>query len=245
VNNQSTNRKITPRLGVVYDLSSVASLFVGRSEGIKIPVLSLFSAPPKPEESSQTEVGLRITEWSGVTATLAWFDLTRKNVVIADPSRPGFSIQAGQQRSRGIDADVHWQATPAWAWLLAFTAQQAEISQDTNQSLVDKQLFNVPERSARLATRYDVKGGRWHGLGLGLGLTYRSRLPINSANTRFTPSATVWDAQLSYVHDSARYSVGVVNLLDKKYFVPSNYFGGNQVIPAQRRALTVAAQFSF
>ena len=245
INNVSDNSKTTPRVGAVYEFTPQVSVFAGYGEGMKVPTFSIFSAPPKPEESAQTEVGFRLKDLAGVTATLAWFDLTRKNVAIGDPANPGFSIQAGKQRSRGVDLDLRWQASPSWAWIAAFTTQTAEITEDSNATLVGKQLFNVPEQSARLATRYDFRSGDLTGLGLGLGVTHHSRLPGNSTNTFFTPATTVWDAQLSYSLWKARLGLNVLNLTDKKYYVPSAYFVGGQVTPALPRTITATATFSF
>lgn len=245
-NNHSSNSKLTPRLGAVYEFTPNFSAFVGYGEGIKVPTVSVFSAPPKPEESKQTEVGFRLKDLAGITATFALFDLTRKNVAIADPLLPGFSIQAGKQQSRGIDADIRWQATPSWSLLAAFTAQTAEITENTSApATVGKQLFNVPQQTARLATRYDFRAGALAGLGLGLGLMHNSKLPGNSSNTFFTPATTTWDAQASYAIGKARFGLNIFNLTDKKYYVPSNYFGGNQVIPAMPRTITASANFSF
>lgn len=245
INNISSNSKITPRIGAVYALTPKLSMFVGYGEGIKVPTSVIFSTPPKPEESKQTEVGFRLKDFVGITATVAWFDLTRKNVAIADMANPGFSIQAGKQQSKGVDMDLRWQATASWAWIAAFTSQKAEITEDSNASLVNKQLFNVPEKSARLASRYDFLSGDMTGLGLGLGLTHSSKLPGNSTNTFFTQAATVWDAQVSYTIGKARLGLNVFNLTDKKYYIPSNFFLGNQVMPALPRMITATADFSF
>ncbi|WP_234086499.1 TonB-dependent siderophore receptor [Azonexus sp. R2A61] len=245
IDNVSSNSKLTPRIGAVYELTPAISLFAGYGEGMQVPAFSVFSKPPKPEESKQTEIGFRLKDLAGVTATVAWFDLTRKNVAIGDPANPGYSIQAGKQESKGVDVDLRWQATPAWAWIAAFAVQKAEITEDSDATLVGKQLFNVPEKTARLATRYDFRSGSLAGLGLGLGLTHSAKLPGTSTNTFFTPATTVWDAQLSYTIWKARFGLNIVNLTDKKYYVPTTYFGGGQVIPALPRTITATANFSF
>ena len=115
---------------------------------------------------------------------------------MGDPANPGYSIQAGKQQSKGVDIDLRWQATPSWAWIAAFTAQKAEITEDSNAAWVGKQLFNVPEQTARLATRYDFRSGDLAGLGLGLGLTHNSKLPGNQTNTFFTPANPFWIERL-------------------------------------------------
>lgn len=245
INNVSSNSKATPRVGAVYEITPNFSVFAGYGEGMQVPAFSIFSKPPKPEESKQTEVGFRLKDLAGITATAAWFDLTRKNAAMGDPANPGYSIQAGKQQSKGVDIDLRWQATPSWAWIAAFTAQKAEITEDSNAAWVGKQLFNVPEQTARLATRYDFRSGDLAGLGLGLGLTHNSKLPGNQTNTFFTPATTVWDAQASYTIWKTRFGLNVFNLTDKNYYVPSAYFGGGQVIPALPRTITATANFAF
>jgi iron complex outermembrane receptor protein len=243
-NNVSTNSKLTPRLGAVYDLTPAVSTFVGYSEGIKIPMGANFATPPKPEEFKQTEVGLKLAKWQGVTATVAWFDLQRRNAAATDPTTFK-SYQIGQQQSTGVDADVTWRASSTLTVLAALSVQTAKVTENNlDETLVDKQLFNVPEKSARLAARYEPTG-EFKGWGAGLGMTYRDALPGNDKNTYFTPAVTLWDAQLSYRKNGVRYGLNVSNLFDKKYFVPSAYFAGGNVIPAVRRTLAATADFSF
>ncbi|VVD65751.1 ferrichrome-iron receptor [Pandoraea communis] len=243
--NVSRNSKVSPRVGAVYEITPKISAFAGYGEGIRVPAFYLFASPPKPEEYNQKEIGLRLKDLAGITATVALFDLNRKNVAVADPANAGYYIQAGKQRSRGIDIDVRWQATPSWTWIAAYSQQTAKIVDDGIAALVDKQLFNVPKQTARLATRYEFRSGWLAGLGLGLGMTFNSELPGNSTNTFFTPATTVWDAQASYTIGRARYGLNIFNLTNKKSFVPSTYFLGGQVIPALPRTVSVTAAFSF
>lgn len=245
INNLSTNKKVTPRVGAVFDASDVVSVFAGYSEMSRVPFGSLFSTAPKMEEAEQKELGLRIKGWNGLSATAALFDIQRKNAAVADPLNPGFSVQTGVQQAKGLDLDVRWQVSPSLAWIAAYTHQTAEISQDTNAAWVGKRLFNVPEQTLRVAARYDVRHGDWTGLGLGLGATYRSSLAGDTDNTFFTPAVTLVDAQASYKRGGMKYSASVSNLLNKQYYAPMAYFGGGQVVPGTPRTLVlgVTAQF--
>jgi iron complex outermembrane receptor protein len=244
-NNVSRNSKLTPRLGAVYDLSDRVSVFAGHGQAIKVPLFGYYLTPPKPEEFKQTELGFKLQNFNGVSATVALFDLARDNVTVTDPNTFA-AYQTGRQRSKGLDVDVRWQASPEWIWLAAFTNQTAETEVDSfNPSAVGKQLFNVPEQQLRLAARYDARGGSLAGWGFGLGVTYRSKLPGTASNAFFTPAATVWDAQVSYQTQAARYGLSVGNLTNKKYFVPAAYFGGGQVIPALPRTVALTAKFAF
>ncbi len=245
INNQSTNKKVTPRVGAVFDASDVVSMFAGYSEMSRVPFGSLFSTAPKMEEAKQKELGIRIKGWNGLSASAALFDIQRKNAAVADPLNPGFSVQTGVQQAKGLDLDVRWQVSPSLAWIAAYTNQTAEISQDTNAAWVGKRLFNVPEQTLRVAARYDVRQGDWTGLGLGLGATHRSSLAGDTSNTFFTPAVTLVDAQASYKRGGMKYSASVSNLLNKQYYAPMAYFGGGQVVPGTPRTLVlgVTAQF--
>ena len=70
-----------------------------------------------------------------------------------------------------------------------------------------------------------------------------SALKGDAGNTYETPAATVFDAQASYRVGSVRLGLVLDNLTDRKYWVPSRYFGGGQVTPAPRRS--VAATVSW
>jgi iron complex outermembrane receptor protein len=245
VSSQSTNNKVTPRLGAVYDASDVVSFFGGYSEMARVPFGSLFTTAPKMEEAVQKELGVRIKGWNGLSATAALFDIQRKNAAVAHPTIPFRSAQTGLQQAKGLDLDLRWQATPSLAWIAAYTHQTAEITQDTTANLVGKRLFNVPEQTLRVAARYDVRQGDWRGLGLGLGATHRSSLAGDTSNTFFTPAVTLVDAQASYKRGSMRYSASLTNLLNKQYFAPMAYFGGGQVVPGMPRSLVVGVSTHF
>jgi len=77
----------------------------------------------------------------------------------------------------------------------------------------------------------------------GLGLTHHSQLPGNGDNDFFTQSATVWDAQISFVTKSAKFGAYVNNLTNKQYMRPSAYFGGGQLLPNAPRTFMLSAQF--
>lgn len=244
VSNISTTSKATPRFGAVYEFTPKVSAFAGYSSGIKVPTISVFSTPPKPEEAEQKEIGLRFKNLSGISATLAWFDLTRTNVAVPDPVLIGRSIQSGKQQSRGVDLDLVWQVNNSLRWILALSNQTAKIAEDTVLP-VGSQLFNVPETTARLAVRYDIRSGDLAGLGFGLGTTYQSELPGNTTNTFFTPASTVWDAQIAYSIKKMQIALAIRNLTDREYWIPSTYFGGGQVIPALPRTVSASVKLDF
>jgi len=235
VDNRSTNRKTLLRAGAVLPIGSMLSAFAGWGQGMRVPTFAIFSAPPKPELSTQSEIGLRVTGVPGLSASLALFDLKLKNALMPDPAHPGQTVQVGSKRSRGVDAELQWQVTPGWHLLASLTQQNPKV-QDTGKQAVD-----MPRTSARLATRHELPGG----FGVGLGLTHHSTLPGDASNSYFTPAATLFDAQLSWKLQRVTLGLVAQNLADKRYYTPSRYFGGGQVTPAPRRTVAATARVDF
>lgn len=244
LNNSSTKTsKVNYKLGATYDLTDTIAPFIGYTESARVPTNTYGLTNPQVEEGKQAELGVKFKNHSGISGTVAYFNLKRSNVPVLDMSF--VPHQVGGQQSRGLDVDLNWQLNASWQWLLAYTHQTAKVTEDSyNPASVGKQLFNVPKHSLRLASRYDIRSGDFAGLGLGLGASYSSKLPGDSSNSYFTPAVTVWDAQLSYQQKNIRYGLHVNNLFDKQYFRPSAYFGGGQVMPGQPRTIMATVQFS-
>lgn len=238
VSNETKNDKTLGRVGAVVQLAPTVSAFAGWGQGMRVPTFAVFTNPPKPELSEQTELGLRLSGWNGLTGTIAWFDLSLKNGLQPDPANLGRTLQVGREKSRGIDVDLQWQLAASTRLLLALSRLSTEVV-DTGKAFVD-----VPGTSARLALRHELGAGSvLPGLGLGLGLKHHGKLKGDAANTYETPAATVVDAQLSHRVGALKLGLVIDNLADRKYWVPSRYFGGGQVTPAPRRSVAATASW--
>lgn len=107
VNNQSSNH-FSPRVGIVYQPSKTTSLYFNwfNSFNPQFQSRSRTDEQFKPETAEQFEVGVKQELFNNqVSATLAFYQLTRQNVLTTDPVDTAFSIQTGEQISRGIVAD--------------------------------------------------------------------------------------------------------------------------------------------
>lgn len=238
---RSSNSKTVPRVGAVFDITRNVSAFAGYGETFRMPMYGAYTSPIKPEEAEQTEVGLRIRYLHGITASLAWFDLTRRNIPANDVL--GLTYQVGKQNSKGVDLDLVWQANREFSLLANISNQEATTEENQySPASVGKTLLGIPETAARLAARYDFQQGPLSGLGLGLGVRHHSRLAGNSSNTFFTPEATLYDAQVSYRVKSVKLNLAINNLFDKQYFVPSTQ---SQVMPAPGRTAMLSASLAF
>ncbi|WP_255458602.1 TonB-dependent receptor [Nitrospira sp. KM1] len=176
----SDDTAVSPRLGLVYQPIEPVSLyatwmrgFLPVSPGTFNPGGALF----KPERSTLYEIGVKTFFFENrVSTTLAWYRLTRDNILTLDPLAPGFQVQTGQQRSQGIELDVTATLTSGWNVIASYAYTDAEVTQDNDLTIVHKRLGNVPYNKATLWSTYHFQDGSLKGFGVGGGVYgYTSR----------------------------------------------------------------------
>ena len=234
-----TYTHVSPRVGVTYDLTPGAALYGGYATAFRAPFGFIGSATPKPETSKNFEFGVKLADKArGLSGTLAVFQQTRNNVATPDLTNPLFSIQTGQQRSRGFETDLTWEATRALSLLANYAYTDAQVTQDNSLPVGDK-LTRVPKHSGRIAFRYRMLDGAAQGLSFGAGITAVGSRQLTLPNTVSVPGMATVDAQAAY--DFGRYTIQVAgyNLTGRKSFEPYQYFGFPVVMPTQSRSFYV------
>lgn len=245
VDTDETYSRLTPRIGATYRVADGVSVFAGYSEGFK-GVVAAFGVPnPKPETSQSTEAGLKFAApIKGLTGTVSVYNLTRQNVTTSDPSNPFQSIQTGEQRARGIEADIVYEPGPALSLLFSYGYTDAEVSEDNTLPVGDS-LRSTPKHRGRLAVRYRFQDGPLKPLEIGAGVTATSERELTLPNTVAVDGLALIDAQASWDFGPAMLAVSVVNLTDEDGFEPYQYFAGPYVTPTQPRSayITLRRQF--
>ena len=241
--------RMTPRLGITYDLTQTLALYAAYSTGFRGAFNFNGRETPKPELSRNYEAGVKLAfKDLGLTGTLAAFEQTRRNVSTPDPDPAnailGYSVQSGEQRARGVEADLIWEPIPALSLLANYAYTQAEVTDD-NSIPVGDGLPRVPRHSGRFAARYRILDGAAKGLGFGAGVTALSARELTLPNTVSVPGYALLDAQASYDFDRYTLSVSAVNLTGRKVFETYQYLGSPVVLPTQPRSayLTLTASF--
>lgn len=205
--------------------------------------------PVVPERGKNIELGVKFApEGLNLSGSLAIYQLTRQNVATADPVYLDFVVISGEQRSRGIEAEMHWQPRPGFDLSLAYTYVDAEVTKD-NFFTVGAPLSNVPKHNIGAFAQYEVQSGPLAGLGANLGVSYNSKRNGDIYSTRPDGSVLLWlpgytlvDAGLSYKRDGWGLALTVANLFDKRYWPDTG--GIDRVTPGNPRnwRLTLSKQ---
>ncbi len=227
----SDTAKLLPRVGAVVEVVPGISVFGSYSEGMKANPFVNYSGPAKPEFSDQIEGGLKLQLPYGLSGTLAMFEINRSNVPVANAATPGLSIAAGEQRSRGVEADLLWQPGRNWQFIANYAHVNATLTKEipatfTSAAIPAGNFLNgVPTDSGRIWANYKFDG-MLTGWSLGGGVYIASSQFVELANEFKTPTFHSVDAKLAYDTKSFGVSLSVKNLTAQHYYEPFSYFGG-------------------
>jgi len=207
-----------------------------------LPVTGLdFNGSPfAPETGKQWEAGIKYEAPGGHwTGSLALFDLRRKNVSTADPVNTGFSVQTGEQRSRGLELEMGADLRNNLKLTGAYTYTDTEVTHDTNTAIVGLPLNLTPRHTLSLWATYKLP--QMPQLTLGAGARYVSE---QVGSYPFTlPSYTVVDLSVGYAGPSYRITAGVKNVFDKAYY--DGAINANVVSPSLPRNFSIGLTYFF
>ncbi|MFJ3045337.1 TonB-dependent siderophore receptor [Herbaspirillum chlorophenolicum] len=174
--------------------------------------VSVDGKPFVPDTGRQVEAGVK---WASadqqITANLAFYDLVRRNVTASDPLNRGYSLQVGEQRTRGAEIETT-ASFGRWQWTAAYANTLGKVTQGL-PSQIGKPLDNVPRQSLSLWATYRFRpewtaglGGRYESAKRGYSYPYT------------IPAYTVLDASISYASGAYRLGLNVKNLADRRYY---------------------------
>ena len=233
------DKKFSPRIGFVYQPLEYLSFYAsyGNSFSPQFPnQRTLDNRLFDPSIGEQFEAGVKLSGFRGkLSGSLALYNLTYKNLVVADPNNPGTSIQTGEQRSRGIELDI--SANPVRGLNLTgnYAAINAVVSKDTETTLVGRFLPNTARHNGNLwATYRFVEGNKfWRNFGIGAGIQAVGKRFTNLANFGVVPGFARVDATAFYDYSAnektnMRFAVNLQNLTNKRYY--ESAFGFNDTV---------------
>lgn len=255
-NTDLNGQKWIPRAGLVYRYSDELSVYGSYTEAFKpnssIATLAggtVLDSATLPEESKAWELGAKWDSSDGISATLALFDIRKRNVLVANfDSLTADTVYttAGQVRSRGVELDVSGQLSERWSLIGGYAFTDAWVVEDP--TLKGNRLQNVPRHSGSVSAVYDfgaVLGA--DRLRAGAGAHYVGKRAGNPDNDFELPGYTVADAFATYETrldgQKVKFQLNVKNLFDRTYYssAVSRYF----VSLGDSRQVVVATTLEF
>lgn len=214
----------TGRIGLVWDVAPGANLYAQYATAADPPsgILSTASFADVMNNSDLTtgrqfEIGSKLDFWQGKgTATVAVYDITRKNISTQDPNNSALTVLVGEQSARGVELAVGLQPTSQWALQgnITYVDAQYEKYRQGGVSLAGKTPTNTPSTVANLWVSYAFTPA----VQASVGLRHVGKVYADAANTMTWPAYTLLDLGVSWKVNKSVTLIGRVrNATDKLY----------------------------
>lgn len=246
----ANDTRVSPRLGVVHQLTPSLSLYASYSQGF-VPLSGTDYAGQafEPEQSHSNEVGVRWQQATG-QATIALFDATKSNILTSDPVHVGFSAALGKANSRGVEIDVSqqlpWDLTLdlSYAWLDTHTLLDA-VNPDWGTLVpAGSDLVNVPKHTFALSVRQAAQLAGY-GVEWGARLRGQSQRLGDTVNPAYQLPGYAVVSVFAQLELSKQWRLDVLldNLTDKHYVL--NSYSPLWTVPAEPMSYKVSVRYDF
>jgi iron complex outermembrane receptor protein len=228
-----------PRLGVSYLPNAQWTFYANAGKSFRANAGSNAAGRAfEPESGTAYEVGAK---WESLDkrlgATVALFDITKRNVLTPDPANAGFSVTAGRVSSTGMEFDLAGQLTKHWR----VTGSLSYADVDAGGGA---RLLNVPKINGSVLAVYESTFAGGSRYGIGGGVTHMGRR-LGETGTSFDLPAYTTAKLVAYwsATPTLRVSLDVDNVFDRTYYTSS--FSRVWVTPGTPRNVILGVQAKF
>ncbi|QSA96007.1 TonB-dependent receptor [Methylococcus sp. EFPC2] len=253
---KTNDAEFSPRVGLLYQPVRWLSLYANYVKAFNGANTAKLAPGEKntPEHSESYEAGIKGEWWDGgLTANLAYYELTKTNIPIThpDPSMASqrYNLLAGEAKSKGVEFDVTGKLTESWSVIGTYTYTDTQFIR-ANQNIQGHQFAGVPVHAGTLWSRHEFGGLGLPGLWSGAGVFVAGQREGDNANSFQLPGFVRVDAALGYSLNVGPSKVSlqfnVNNLLDKQYYASSGSSGSRTgVLPGSPRTFMGSVRVEF
>ncbi|PPK75347.1 iron complex outermembrane receptor protein [Methylobacter tundripaludum] len=227
--------RVSPRGGLLWKPQEWLSVYGNYSENFG-PSNSLFNGPGQqalpPQTSEEWELGAKTEFFNGrLSASFAYFDLTKQNLPVPDPINPNITRTVGEQESRGYEFQATGEILPGWKVIGAYTnLAYAKINKDVDfnggPGDTGNRMFATPRNFGSLWNTYEFQNAGLRGLKLGGGVVASGQSQGTNQNDYQLPGYTTVNLLASYglkvAGKKVTFQLNADNLLDKTYYQGTN-----------------------
>ncbi|WP_088280505.1 TonB-dependent siderophore receptor [Ideonella sp. A 288] len=249
------NTRFTPttgRLGLVKELSPAWQVYAQFSTAADPPSGVLATAGFAAlrdfdlTRGRQVELGTKGSFDNGRgDATLALYDITRKNLSMTDPADRSRVIPIGQQSSRGIELSGRWRPSAQWQFSghASYTEAQFDQFVETVGTQTVSRAGNTPANTPAWVAGATATWQPLPALSLAMDLRHVGRRYANTANTLYDSGYRLIGLGASWqVNDQLSLRARVNNLTDETYAAT---VGNNLVYLGAPRSVSVSADWKY
>jgi iron complex outermembrane receptor protein len=207
------------QLGLTWQLNDQLTLFTGHNTGFDVEssaaARSRSGEALEPEESAQTELGLRFSS-EQFNGSLALFRIERLNALTADPLDSDFSVNSGEQRVDGVEMEGRWQLNASVQLQAGYAYMDGEITQSNDGDLGAK-LGDLARHRVNLSANWQYNND-WSAF---VRANYSSERPLVTGSGWQLDAYRLIGTGLRYQQSNWSAQLAVNNLLDELYYTAS------------------------
>lgn len=261
------DHRLSPRVGLLWQARPWLSLYGSYTENFGIS--NGFFDPgdgikrPLPSQSAkQWETGVKTEFFDGrLRTTVAYFQLTKTNLAVPDPTNPILQKALGEAETRGIELDVTGEILPGWSVIAAYAYMPfAKVTKDfaddggggTTPGNTGNRLFLAAKDSGSLWSTYAFQDEELHGLKLrglkvGAGIVAVGERQGDPGNTFQLPGYVIANTMASYEWRMGMTKMtamlNVNNVFDRNYSAAT--LGGFMTMPGMPRFFMGSIRMEF
>lgn len=220
--------KFTPRVGLSYSLNKNTSVYAVFDEAFVPQAGATFEGKSfDPITGNNKEIGIK-REWLGGlwSTSVSAYNITKNNVLTADPNNQYFSIQLGQTQVKGIEFDLRGQILHGLDLTLNYAYTDGKVTKDTDEKNVGVQIPGTSKHIANAWLSYKSTNGPLKGFGVSLGgqfIAGRSSWYVFDGSKQGLPNYFKMDGAVSYQANKFAVALNVNNITNAYLYMGAFY----------------------
>ncbi|MGJ8525111.1 Fe(3+)-pyochelin receptor [Halomonadaceae bacterium LMG 33818] len=217
----SSNAKVTPYGGFVFDLSDSTSLYASYSQ-VYDPQTETDAQGSmiKPRTGDQYETGIKSSFMNGrLNSRISLYRMYDKHRAAPLVNNPAAYTALGKTRNQGVELELTGNITPYWSVIAGYTYLNTKV--ETSGSSNDDAVFTLmPKHMANLWTTYRFHQGPLNHLTVGAGINAVSDFSSSTKNNEVhAPGYAVTNLMAAYdVTPRLRLQMNANNIFNRKYY---------------------------
>lgn len=174
------------------------------------------STPFRPTTGQLYEGGVKYQPpGTNALLTASVYQITKNNVTTTDPDNTLYSVQTGQERSRGIELEGKISSRTGWSGGVAYDYSHMRVTK-SNSDTEGMVPAGTPSQQASAFVDYTFHQGMLNGFGAGAGVRYIGTTWQDDENTEKNPSLTAFDLDMHYQWHNVLLTLSARNLFDRQ-----------------------------